>query len=485
MVTDNSCGAAWTNLIRPAVAVFVFASMVMAMVALPSAERALAAGKSPVTQYKLDNGMKILVIEDHRAPVVTHMVWYRVGAADEAPGKSGIAHFLEHLMFKGTDKIKPGEFSKIIARNGGQDNAFTSQDVTAYFQRVAKDRLPLVMEMEADRMSNLQLLEKDVLTERKVIEEERRSRIENKPGSIMDEQMLSALYQSHPYGIPVIGWMHEISALGLDDAIAHYKKYYAPNNAVLIVAGDVDPDQVLELAKKTYGNAKPSNLITPRVRPSEQPARAARRLRLVDQRAGNASFSRYYLTPSYGTAKPLEAEALDLLMKAVASGSTSRLYKEVVVKDKIASSAGGYYAGGGRDYGRIGLYGVPAPGKTLDELEAAIDGVLEDVVQNGITQKELDRARSAYVAEYIYGNDSQSGLARRYGFALATGQTVEDVESWPDELKKVTLEDISRVAKRYLDERRSVTGHLLPKAPATAATETKIKTGGDNAKSKS
>jgi zinc protease len=221
---------------------------------------------------KLDNGLEVVVVPDRRAPVVTHMVWYRVGGADEPQGKSGIAHFLEHLMFKGTDKIPAGQFSKIVAALGGQDNAFTAQDITAYFQRVEKGKLPDVMRMESDRMANLKLDEKDVLTERKVILEERRSRVDNDPGSLLQEQMMAAMYVAHPYHTPVIGWAPEIAALNRADALAFYKKYYAPNNAILVVTGDVEPDQVMALAKETYGKI-PAN-----------PAAVARRPR----RTGNS-----------------------------------------------------------------------------------------------------------------------------------------------------------------------------------------------------
>ena len=236
---------------------------------------------------KLDNGMDVVVIPDHRAPVVTHMVWYRVGAADEQPGVSGIAHFLEHLMFKATENMASGEFSKTIARLGGQDNAFTSQDVTAYFQRIARDRLPTVMKMEAERMTKLRLEEKEVLTERDVIKEERRSRTDNNPSSILAEEMNAALYQSHPYGIPIIGWMHEIGDLTREDALSFYRRHYAPNNAILIVAGDVTLDEVLKLASDTYAKVPNNPQVKPYKRPTEPPAKAARRVELIDARAGD------------------------------------------------------------------------------------------------------------------------------------------------------------------------------------------------------
>lgn len=417
------------------------------------------------SEATLANGMRIVVIPDHRAPVVTHMVWYRTGAADEAPGVSGIAHFLEHLMFKSTDKIPNGEFSKIVSRLGGQDNAFTTQDLTAYFQRVAKDRLPKVMEMEADRMVNLRLDEKEVLTERNVILEERRSRVENNPAAILDEQMNAALFMSHPYGIPVIGWEHEIAKLSREDALAFYKTHYAPNNAILVVSGDVTLDEVRKLAEETYGKIPENPAVAPRPRPQEPPHRAARRLELKDPRAGKASWHRMYLAPSYKTAPKGEAEALDILMKVTAEGATSRLYKALVVEQRIASSARGYYSGSGRDDGKISLVVVPADGVPMAKVEAAVDAVLADIRQNGVTSAEIERAKRSYIAEYVYESDSQSTLARRYGWALAVGQTVADIEAWPDRIAKVTPDAVKAAAQKHFDIRRSVTGTLLPEAP--------------------
>ncbi len=437
----------------------------LAMTALPfaPAEARPEPGKaSRASHFTLGNGMQVVVIPDHRAPVVTHMVWYRVGAADEPPGKSGIAHFLEHLMFKGTDKIPPGAFSKIVARLGGQDNAFTGHDVTAYHQRVAKQHLKRMMEMEADRMVNLRLAEKDVVTERDVILEERRSRVDNSPASILSEQVMAALYLSHPYGRPVIGWEHEIAKLNRKDALAFYKRFYAPNNAILVVAGDVTADAVRKLAEATYGRIAPVENASRQPRPQEPRQRAPRRVILKDARAGKATLERHYLAPSYTTAEPGEAEALSLLMKIAASGATSRLYKTLVVKEKKASSAGGWYSGTGLDSGRIGLYAVAADGVTIAEVEAALDRVLEEIVENGVTREELERARKAYIAEFVYASDSQSRLARRYGWALATGRSIADIESLPERIGKVSLADIQRVAKRYLVPARSVTGLLLP-----------------------
>lgn len=421
--------------------------------------------------FTLDNGLQVVVIPDHRAPVVTHMIWYKVGGADEPKGVSGIAHFLEHLMFKSTEKIPLGEFSKIVARLGGNDNAFTGHDVTSYFQRIAKERLGTVMEMEADRMVNLRLTDNEVLTERDVILEERRSRIENSPAAIMDEQMNAALFYSHPYGIPVIGWEHEMAKLSREDALSFYKHFYAPNNAVLVIAGDVTADEVRTLAEKTYGRI-PANpeVDKARNRPQDPPQRAARRVTYSDPRAGNASFHRDYVTPSYMTAQAGEAEALDLMMKIVGEGATSRLYKRLVVEDKVASSAGGRYSGSGLDYGTISIYAVAADGADLlPKIEAAIDSVLAEVRDKGVTDAELKRARSSYIADYVYENDDQASLARRYGWGLALGRTVAEIEGWPDALAKVTVDDIKRVAATYLDLRRSVTGYLTPSAEGAHA----------------
>ncbi len=417
------------------------------------------------TEFTLSNGMQVVVIPDHRAPVVTHMVWYKVGAADEPKGVSGIAHFLEHLMFKSTDKIAIGEFSKIISRLGGEDNAFTGQDVTSYHQRIAKARLGTVMDMEADRMAHLRLTPEEVATERQVILEERRSRIDNNPTALLDEQMNAALYLSHPYGIPVIGWEHEMAKLSREDAMHFYHRYYAPNNAILVVAGDVTPEEVKRLAEETYGKVPANPEVGVRSRPQEPKPIAARRVILKDPRAGNPSFHRYYMTPSYSTAKPGEAEALDLLMKIVADGATSRLYKKLVVDDKIAATTGGDFSGWALDSGAISLYAVAGPGVGLDKIEAAVDGVLEDVRKNGVTSAELDRAKKTFLADYIYESDNQASLARRYGWGLAVGRSIADIEAWPQAIAKVTPEDVKKAADAYLDPRRSATGWLLPEEP--------------------
>ena len=424
------------------------------------------AAQPHATQFTLKNGMQVVVIPDHRAPVVTHMVWYRVGAADEQPGKSGIAHFLEHLMFKSTDRIPMGEFSKIIARLGGQDNAFTSQDVTAYHQRISKDHLQDMMAMEADRMVNLRLTEKEVLTERNVILEERRTRIDNNPSSILSEQMDAALYLNHPYGIPVIGWEHEMEHLTRKDALTFYKHYYAPNNAVLVVAGDVTPDEVLKMAQATYGKLPANQEVgKARSRPQEPPHKATTHIELKDPRVGKATLTRTYLTASYNSDKNDEAEAEEVMVKILAEGSTGRLYKKLVVDEKIASSTGGWYSGTGKDSGTLSLYAIAADGTDLKKIEAAIDREIARVQQEGVSEAELERAKNSLIADYVYQSDSQAALARNYGFAIAVGRTIEDIESWPDRIRKVTAKDIKTIANKVLDPNMSVTGYLIP-APA-------------------
>lgn len=435
----------------------------------PGASALELAGSAPkVASYTLDNGMQVVVIPDNRAPVVTHMVWYKVGAADEPPGHSGIAHFLEHLMFKGTEETAPGEFSKLVARWGGQDNAFTSQDVTAYFQRIPKDRLGDVMRMEADRMVNLRLDPENVRTERDVVLEERRMRVDNDPSSILQEQARAALYVAHPYGTPIIGWETEIRQLDREDALSFYERFYAPNNAVLVVSGDVEPELVLNLARTHYGAIPRRDEVGSGVRPEEPEPRAPREVTLKDARAAKPTLYRYYLAPSYANDEGLEAEALELLMRIVGENPTGRIYRELVVNQKMATTAGGWFSGITRDYGSLGLYAVAMPGTDLADVEAALNRVISDVAQNGVTEDELERARRAAIAELVYNYDSQTSMARIYGYALATGRSVEDIAEHPQRLARVTMEDVAAAAQRYLQPERSVTAKLMPDPQAVA-----------------
>lgn len=413
------------------------------------------------TTFTLDNGMQVVVVENHRAPVVSHMVWYKVGAADEPAGKTGIAHVLEHLMFKGTDELAPGEFSKIVAREGGRDNAFTSSDYTGYFQNVAKDKLGLVMKMEADRMTDLQLDEQNVLTERAVVLEERSSRTDNNPSALLWEQMDAALYLNHPYGNPIIGWESEVSALTQQDALDFYQRWYAPNNAILVVAGDVTPEAVRKLAETHYGDIPREPNTPQRVRLAEPKHVAARRVEVRDARVHQPSWSRVYLAPSYSSGETQHAYALQVLAEMLGGSSTSRLYRALVMDHKLASSAGAWYDPSALDLTTFGVSATPRQGIDMAELEQAMEAELTKVAENGLTADEIDRAKTRLKAGAVFARDSLHTGARVLGEALTTGSTVEDVEAWPDRIAAVTPEQVAAAARAVLDARQSVTGLLL------------------------
>ena len=445
------------------------AALALLLLAGPAAAEAPADNKTlaenQISNFLLDNGMEVVVIPDRRAPIVTHMVWYKVGSADEPPGKSGIAHFFEHLMFKGTAKHKAGEFGAKIAEIGGSENAFTTDDYTAYYQTVTPEALETMMEFEADRMRNLILTDAVIGPERDVVLEERRSRIENSPEALLSEEIDATLYQNHPYRIPVIGWMHEMEKLNRTDAVDFYDRYYAPNNAILIVAGDVDAKEVRALAEKTYGKVERGPDLPPRIRPSEPEQNTARTVTLTDPRVSVPSFSRSWLVPSYHTAEPGEAEALDLLSEILGGGARSRIYQALVVKSGIASSAGAYFDGSKLDASAFVVYGAPRGTAKLDEVQAAIDAEIALIVKDGVTDKELESARNRFLRSMIFARDNQASMANLYGSTLATGSTVKDIEEWPDRIKKVTTADVRAVAAKYLSGGHSVTGFLLPSDP--------------------
>lgn len=431
----------------------------VALVAAISPARAL---DIDVSSFTLANGMQVVVIPDHRAPVVTHMVWYKVGAADEPQGKAGIAHFLEHLMFKGTPKHPDGAFSRIVRANGGNENAFTSQDHTAYYQRVMKDRLPLVMELEADRMQNLVLTDETVLPERAVVQEERRERLENEPSGLLSEQLDAALYTAHPYGKPVIGWMPEVAALTRQDALDFYRQHYEPHNAILIVAGDVTPDEVKSLAERYYGPLENKRPAVERVRTTEPAPTAERRVIMRDARASSPSWQRQYLTAAARNLPAREELALSLLADIVGGGNQSRLYQKLTVEQKIAAYAGAWFSADNLDYGTLGVYAAPNTGVSVEQVEKAVDEVLADVAAKGVTQEELDRSRNSVIASATYLLDSQDKLARVFGVALTTGQSIADVLNWEKDMATVTLEDVNKAARTAFERKASVTGILLP-----------------------
>ncbi len=429
-----------------------------------------AHSKGPaISTFKLGNGMDVVVIPDRRAPVATHMVWYRNGAADDPQMKSGIAHFLEHLMFKGTERHPKGQFSEVIAELGGQENAFTSYDFTAYYQRTPKEHLGVMMEFEADRMTNLVLSDEVVTPERDVVLEERRMRTDNDPSQQLSEAVQAALFTHHPYGKPIIGWQHEIESLNREDAIAYYRRFYTPQNAILIVAGDVEADEVRALAEQTYGKIPASGDAPMRVRPQEPPARAHRLVRLSDEKVEQPSAQRVYLVPSYATAGPGEAEALEILGHLLGGGPTSLLYKKLVVDDKIAVAAGAYYWGQSLDDTRFFVYGVPSPEVSLEQLDDAMCAVVADVAKNGVNDADLARSKTRLIADAVYAQDSQASLARWYGSSLTTGVGVKDIQEWPERMDAVTADQVKLAAARWLQDQRSVTGFLLQREEVAAA----------------
>ncbi len=420
-----------------------------------------------VSTFTLDNGMDVVVIEDHRAPVVVHMVWYRIGAADETPGHSGIAHFLEHLMFQGTKTVAPGDLSKIVSAQGGSDNAFTTADYTAYFQRVAADRLDLMMTLEADRMRNLNLTENDVATERQVILDERNERTDSDPAALMGEQMAAAQYLNHPYGIPIIGWRHEIETLSRQDALDFYRANYAPNNATLVVAGDVKPGEVLAMAKAHYGPVPRSDLIRPRVRPTEPPQLAERRLTLADERVAQPYVIRTYLASERNPGDQRQAAALKLLAELLGGNpTTSVLARALQFDTQKAVYTAAFYEGVSLDQDTFGLVVVPVPGQSLQDTETAMDGVLDKFLKDGVNPEDFARIKAKVRADEIYGRDDVQGLARQYGAALASGLSVGDVQDWPDVLQAVSAEDVMAAAKSVLNRKNAVTGWLTTEEAA-------------------
>lgn len=419
--------------------------------------------------YTLDNGLEVVVIPNDRVPVITHMVWYRVGAADEPEGVSGIAHFMEHLMFKGSKGLKPGEFSEIIRGLGGNDNAFTSQDYTAYFQSIAAEHLETVMRMEAGRMRSMNPPPAQFKSEHKVILEERSQRIDNNPASLLGEKMNEALYPDHPYGDPVIGWRDEMESLTWDDAKTFYDQWYAPNNAILVVSGDVTGEQVLTLAKEIYGPLETAN-IPLRKRYKEPQDGLPLSIKYEDASVRQPTVQRTWIVPSYRQ-NPMDSLAFQVMADIIGQGSSARLYQSLVVEQKIASAAGLSYQSDAWDNGTISAYAVPLPDVTLDVLEAAIVAEIKKLADENVTQTEVDEAISRLQNEAIYARDSVSGPAMIFGHALATGSKIDDVEYWSDNLESVTAAHIQNVVQNYLlpdapEFKNAVTGYLLPAAAA-------------------
>lgn len=430
------------------------------------------AAAEKITTFTLENGMEAVVLEDHRAPVVVHMLWYKAGAADEKPGVSGVAHFLEHLLFKATENLESGEFSRVVEANGGADNAFTSWDYTGYFQRVAADRLELMMQMEADRMRNIKLTEQDILTERDVILEERSQRTDSDPGALFGEQRRSAQYLNHPYGVPIIGWRHEMEELSREDALEFYRTYYAPNAAVLVVAGDVDPAEVEEMARRHYGPLEPTVGLKDRERPAEPPQLAERRITYEDARVAQPYVIRTYMAPERDAGDQKAAAALTML-SAILGGDTATSVMGIALQQdtKKAVYTGTFYSGMSYDDTTFGVIMVPTPELNLQQAEDEMDAVIAQFMKDGVDADHLARVKRQILASEIYEQDDVGGLARRYGAALTSGLTVADVQDWPKLLAEVTEQDILDAAEMIFDRDKAVTGWFRRPTAPEAVTE--------------
>ena len=416
--------------------------------------------------FTLKNGMQVVVIPNHRAPVVTHMVWYKVGAADEPQGDgvSGAAHFLEHLMFKGSNAIGPGELSKLVRSLGGEDNAFTSWDFTAYFQSISKTYLPTVMAFEADRMVNIAPPADQVKSELQVIIEERRQRTDNDPQALFSEQMRSVLFNTSPYGIPVLGWRDEMPKLKWEDMLAYYKTWYAPNNAILVVSGDITADELKPLAEKYYG-VLASRPVPKHIRAEVPDFPAAETMVMRHEDIRQPVFIRAWRAPGFLQDRTT-SYALQVLENVISGGASTHLYQSLVVKQKLATNIDMSYDGDNRGTGSIWIYATSAPGVSLEKLQAAIEKEFRDYIGNGFAPDEITRAKTRMISGAVYARDSVSGPAMVIGQALAAGATLNDVESWPQRINAVTPEEVQNALKVYLNpdepKHQPVTGYLLP-----------------------
>ena len=445
------------------------AGLLLAAVLALAAPRASHADIFEAHEFTLPNGLDVVVVPNHLSPVVVQAVVYKAGAADGLPGKNGIAHFLEHLMFKGTGTLAPGQFSREVDKRGGTDNAYTTQDVTVFHQEIAKEHLELIMKMEADRMVNLRLTDAIVLPERDVIIQERGERIDNQPGARLSEALDATLYRNHPYRLPVIGWRHEMETYTTEDALAFYKRFYGPSNAVLVVGGDVTVDDVRKLAEKYFGPLPKSETIT-RQRLQEPPPEAPRRVSLSDERVRQPYFIRSYLAPNYRNAKGNEGYALVVLSEILTGGTAGRLYRRMVIEQQSALGVDTGYDGGAYDVGRFSFYATPRQGGDLAAVEQEIDRQIAALLKDGVTDQEVADAKRRLQIEAVKARDSVSGPVFMVAEALGKGRTLADVQAWPERIQSVTAADVLAVATKIFTPANSVTGTLLPK-PAQEASQ--------------
>lgn len=410
-------------------------------------------------EFFLDNGLRVVLIENNRAPVVTQMIWYNVGSVDESYGKSGLAHFLEHLMFKGTKNFPDNYFSKFISSNGGSENAFTSFDYTAYYQTIPSEKIEQIIELEADRMQNLTLTKEQVSTERKVILEERYQRIDSRPPSILDESLRKSLFPNHTYGIPIIGWEHEIKSLKFDDIFNFYKKYYVPHNATVVLSGAISLEKAKKLTKKYYGQIKSNMKSIDRQSLSDPKILTNSRITYNNPDIKQKIWKRIYKVSSYKESIK-EGIALDIGLKILAGGSTSILYDEFVKKRKIVSAIGGYYQGMTRDKGTVYFYAIPNKDIAILELEKLIEEKMFDALNNKITKEKFEIQKNNYEYEAIYLRDSSFQPAQIIGEALTIGMSLDEIENWNENLKNLTIKDVKTALEKFLNNKNYVTGIL-------------------------
>jgi zinc protease len=409
-----------------------------------------------VTERVLPNGLKVLLKEDHKSPVVTFQVWYKVGSRNERLGTTGISHLLEHMMFKGTKKYGPKTFSQTVMRNGGNDNAFTGKDYTAYFENFSADRLDIALDLESDRMQNLLLDQKDFQSERDVVKEERRMRTEDDPTSTMVEEMTAAAFIAHPYEWPVIGWMADISNITRDDLYQHYRTYYAPNNATIVVVGDFDTKALLPRIEKFFGKI-PRQPAPPRVGAVEPKQEGERRIVVKRPAQLPAVFAGYH-TPDV---KHADTYALDVLQGVLSSGKSSRLYRSLVYQQQIASYAGGDYDNIANDPNLFYVYAGVMPGKTTEEVEKAMYAEIEKLKAEPVTDEELTKAKNQVEASFIMGQDSVFYQAMLLG-EFESVANWKMLETYVDKVRAVSREDVMRVAREYLTQDNRTVGILVP-----------------------
>ncbi|GGA71461.1 peptidase M16 [Nitratireductor aestuarii] len=435
------------------------ALFIVLSLALPSS--AEEAPKLDVDVFSLDNGLQVVVIPQRRVPIVTHLLAYKVGGADEPAGLSGMAHFFEHLMFKGTEKHPAGELDAAVQAVGGDHNAFTNHDSTVYYQRITPDALPQMMEFEADRMRNLILNDEVIETERQVVLEERLMRTDNDPGGILGEAFSATLYTNHPYGRPVIGWRHEIETVTREQLTDFYDSHYVPNNAILVVAGDVDTETVKKLAEETYGKVERGPDLPERVRPMEPPSRTERTVTLADDRVSIPSFSQAWLAPAAYSDERQFNDALAVLGEILGGSERSRLHRRLVIKERIAARVFAYLYGA-RDSARFVVGADPINAEALETVEAAIREELEAVIRDGVTAEELETAKKVYESAIIFQRENLMRRAVQYASDLIEGASVDELDDTRERLEAVTLENIQEAAKKYLLLDKSVKAYLRP-----------------------